>query len=125
MLTAVFSHARDVMARAAYTAFSVKLAWIFRRLQRDRPRWGIAAGVALLGLAAFVRWGLGGLTEGFGPMLLLPAILLAGLFGGIRVGLGVAVVCILVAWVWFFPPYGPFVLDSRSAVTVVTFILTA
>src|SRR6185437_6796101 len=84
----------------------VKVASIFRRLQRDRPWWGIAAGGTFFGLAAFARWVLGGLTEGFGPMLLLPAILLAGLLGGIRVGLGVAVVCVLVAWVWFFPPYG-------------------
>jgi two-component sensor histidine kinase len=58
-------------------------------------------------------------------MLLLPAILLGGLLGGIRVGLGVAAVSFLVAWTWFFPPYGTFILEARDAVTVVTFILTA
>ena len=75
----------------------------FRPLRRDRPWWGIAAGAILFGLAGVVRWRFGGLTEGFGPMLLLPAILLAGLFGGIRVGLGAFIVCFLTAWVWFFP----------------------
>ncbi|HEY5107398.1 MAG TPA: histidine kinase dimerization/phosphoacceptor domain -containing protein [Caulobacteraceae bacterium] len=85
----------------------------------------MSAGAVLFGLAVAIRWRLGGLTEGFGPMLLLPAILLAGLFGGIRIGLGTAAICFLVAWVWFFPPYGTFVLEGRSAVTIATFILTA
>ena len=58
-------------------------------------------------------------------MLLLPAILLAGLFGGIRVGLGAFVVCFLTAWIWFFPPYGTFVLEERDAVTIAAFFLTA
>lgn len=103
----------------------MKVSGILRPLRRDRPWWGIAAGAALFALALGARWGLGGLTEGFGPMLLLPAILLAGVLGGIRVGLGVAAVCFLVAWTWFFSPYGTFGLKSRDAVTVVTFILTA
>ena len=103
----------------------MKVSALLRPLRRDRPWWGIAAGAALFVIAVAARWKLGGLTEGFGPMLLLPAILLGGLLGGIRVGLGVAVVCFLVAWTWFFPPYGTFILDSRNAVTVVTFILTA
>lgn len=103
----------------------MKAPSFFRQLRRDRPWWGIAAGAALFGLAVAVRWRLGDLTEGFGPMLLLPAILLAGLLGGIRVGLGVAAACFLVAWVWFFPPYGTFILKVRNAVTIVAFILTA
>lgn len=103
----------------------MKASLLFRQLRRDRPWWGIAAGAALFGLAGVVRWRLSGLTEGFGPMLLLPAILLAGLLGGIRVGLGVAAACFVVAWVWFFPPYGTFILDARNAVTIAAFILTA
>jgi two-component sensor histidine kinase len=103
----------------------VKVSSIFRRLRRDRPWWGVVAGGALFALAAVLRTGLGGLTEGFGPMLLLPAILLAGLLGGIRVGLGAAAACSLVAWIWFFPPYGTFVLEPRNVATIVAFILTA
>lgn len=98
---------------------------IFRPLPRDRPWHGIAAGAGLFGLAVMVRWSLNGLTEGFGPMLLLPAILLSGLLGGIKVGLGVAAVGFAVAWTWFFPPYGTFTLDLRDMVTVVAFYLTA
>lgn len=103
----------------------MKASSLFRHLSRDRPWRGIAASAALFGLAVAVRWRLGELTEGFGPMLLLPAILLAGLLGGIRVGLAVAAVCFVVAWVWFFPPYWTFTLDGRNAVTIVAFILTA
>lgn len=103
----------------------MRVSSIFRPLSRDRPWRGAAAGAGLFLLALGVRWALGDLVQGFGPMLLLPAILLAGLVGGIRVGLGVAAGCILVAWTWFFPPYGTFVLRSQEAVTLVTFILTA
>lgn len=103
----------------------MKVSSLLRPLRRDRPWRGIAAGAALFGLAVAARWKFGGLTEGFGPMLLLPAILLAGLLGGIQVGLGACVACLLVAWIWFFPPYGTFYLEPRQAVTVATFVLTA
>jgi two-component sensor histidine kinase len=103
----------------------MKVSSIVRPLRRDRPWWGIGAAAALFGLAVAARWKLADLTEGFGPMLLLPAILLAGVLGGIRVGLGVSAVCFLIAWVWFFPPYGTFILDGRDAAAVVSFIFTA
>ena len=76
-------------------------------------------------LASFLRWILGGMSEGFGPMTFLPAILLAGLFGGIRIGLAFAALCTLVAWVMFFPPYGTFTLDSAQRITMVIFVFTA
>jgi two-component sensor histidine kinase len=58
-------------------------------------------------------------------MTFLPAIMLAGLFGGIQVGLGVAFASLLVAWVLFFPPYGTFTLESHDLITMVIFIVTA
>jgi two-component sensor histidine kinase len=103
----------------------VKIGSAFRRLQYDRPWLGVAAGLAIFTLAIVLRWLLGGLSEGFGPMTFLPAILLAGLIGGIRVGLAFAVVCVLVAWVWFFRPYGTFTLVPRDAATMTIFVLTA
>lgn len=103
----------------------MRAASIFRRLRRDRPWLGLAAGAAFFAIAAGLRWLLGGLAEGFGPMLFLPAIMLAGLFGGIRIALGFAAVCVLIAWTWFFPPYGTFTLQSNEMVTMVIFVLTA
>lgn len=103
----------------------MKILTAFRTLPRDRPRLGLAAGAGFFALASALRWLLGGMSEGFGPMTFLPAILLAGLLGGIRTGLAVAVVCTLVAWVMFFPPYGTFVLATPHALSMAVFIATA
>jgi len=98
---------------------------LFRRLRRDRPWLGLALGATLLTIAGISRVFFGGLSAGFEPITLLPAILVAGLIGGIFVGLGICLVSIMLAWVWFFPPYGTFVLGSHDAITLATFILTA
>lgn len=82
-------------------------------------------GAGFFALASMLRWLLGGMSEGFGPMTFLPAILLAGLFGGIRIGIAVAFVCTLVAWVMFFPPYGTFVLATPHVISMVIFVVTA
>lgn len=58
-------------------------------------------------------------------MLLLPAILLSGVLGGVWIGLAVGVVCVLMAWTWFFPPYGSFGLEFRAIVTMAVFVITA
>lgn len=97
----------------------------FRRLRRDRPWQGVALGTALFAAAVILRWFLGGLSEGFGPMTFLPAIMLAGLFGGIRVAVAVALVSLLVAWVLFFPPYGTFTLAEKDLISMAIFIVTA
>ncbi len=100
-------------------------AAFFRPLRRDKPWRGVAAACVLVSLAAMLRWSLGDLSEGFGPMMLLPAILVSGVLGGVRMGLGVAVVCSLVAWTWFFPPYGTFAIELRAVVTMLIFMATA
>jgi len=101
------------------------LSSVFRKLPRDRPLLGLAAGAGFFALASLLRWLFGGMSEGFGPMTFLPAILLAGLYGGIRIGLAVGAVCILVAWVMFFPPYGTFILATPHIITMGIFVLTA
>lgn len=98
---------------------------VLRRLHRDRPWQGFAAGLFLFAVAGALRLFLGGLSEGFGPMILLPAVLLAGLLGGIQVGLTITTLCVLVGWVWFFPPYGTFTLVRRDMITMAIFIVTA
>ena len=105
--------------------FVIRISSAFRILPRDRPALGLATGAAFFVLASGLRWLLGGISEGFGPMTFLPAILLAGLFGGIRVGVVVAIVCTLVAWVMFFPPYGTFTLATPHIITMVIFVITA
>ena len=115
---------RDAAA-APGAGSAVSLVTAFRKLPRDRPGLGLAAGAAFFGLAAVLRWGLKDMSDGFGPMTFLPAILLAGLFGGIRIGLAVAGACTVVAWVMFFPPYGTFSLATSHVITMAIFVLTA
>jgi two-component sensor histidine kinase len=103
----------------------MKIASVFRSLPRDRPWLGLMVGVAVLVAAAALRWFLDELGEGFGPMPILPAMLLAGLIGGIRVALGFGAVCTLIAWVFFFPPFGTFILSPRDTATMLIFVLTA
>jgi two-component sensor histidine kinase len=110
---------------ALNTGMAYPFASFFRPLRCDRPWRGVTAGFVLIAVAGALRWSLGDLSEGFGPMLLLPAILLSGVLGGTQVGLGVAVVCALLAWTWFFPPYGGFTIEFRAIVTMIVFILTA
>lgn len=102
-----------------------RLSSALRRQPQDRPWLGLAAGGAFFVLASLLRWLLGGVSEGFGPMTFLPAILLAGLFGGVQVAVLVMAVCTLVAWVMFFPPYGTFILATPHVITMVIFVVTA
>jgi len=95
------------------------------QLPRNRPALGLAVGAAVFALAVLLRWRLGGLAEGLGPIALLPAILLAGLFGGVWVGSIVAAVAVAVGWVWFFPPYGTLILSPRHVVTMAMLMVTA
>jgi two-component sensor histidine kinase len=97
----------------------------FRKLPGDRPALGIAVGIAFLALASVLRWLLGGMSEGFGPMTFLPAILLAGLFGGIRIGFAFALVSTIIAWTLFFPPYGTFTLATPHRISMLVFVVTA
>jgi K+-sensing histidine kinase KdpD len=96
-----------------------------RRQPQDRPWLGLAAGGAFFVLASVSRWLLGGVSEGFGPMTFLPAVLLAGLFGGVQIAVLIMAVCTLVAWVMFFPPYGTFILATPHVISMIIFVVTA
>ena len=106
-------------------AADVTFSAFFQRLPRDRPLLGVAAGTAFFAFSSSLRWLLGDVSEGFGPMALLPSILLAGLFGGIRVGILFAAICTLAAWVFFFPPYGTFDLATGHKIPMTVFMMTA
>ncbi len=95
------------------------------QLRVDQPWRGFSVGLALFLLADLLRYFFGGLSQGFGPMMFLPAVLLAGLLGGIRVGLVIAGLCIIVGWGWFFPPYGTVTLANSDRISMAIFIVTA
>ncbi len=58
-------------------------------------------------------------------MMFLPAVLLAGLLGGVRIGLIIAGLCIIVGWGWFFPPYGTVTLSNSDRISMAIFVVTA
>ena len=95
------------------------------QLRLDQPWRGFWVGFALFLLAALLRFFFGGLSQGFGPMTFLPAVLLAGLLGGVRIGLAIAGLCIIVGWGWFFPPYGTVTLSNSDRISMAIFIVTA
>jgi two-component sensor histidine kinase len=90
-----------------------------------RPRLGLLAGILLFFAGLSFHMVLGPLGEGLGPMTFLPAILLSGVFGGIRIGLGIAALCMIVSWFWFMPPYASFSAAPREITTLIVFVFTA
>ncbi len=90
-----------------------------------RPRLGLLAGILLFSAGLSFHMVLGPLGEGLGPMTFLPAILISGVFGGIRIGLGIAALCMVVSWFWFMPPYASFSAAPREITTLIVFVLTA
>jgi hypothetical protein len=98
---------------------------MFRRLPRDRPLLGLALAALVFAIAGLARVAFGDPDQAFEPMALLPATLLGGVIGGMRIGVAIFVVCLLTAWIWFFPPNGTLILSHHDAVTVALFALTA
>jgi two-component sensor histidine kinase len=58
-------------------------------------------------------------------MTFLPAVLVGGLLGGIRVGLAITALSIVVGWSWFFPPYGTLVLTQSDGISMAIFVVSA
>jgi two-component sensor histidine kinase len=93
---------------------------------RRHPWLGYGAGLAIFGLAFLMRFAAGGLLDDVPFVTLFPAILIAALLGGLRVGLVVAVLSLAAAW-YFFMPYGSgWSTDSLAGlVTLLLFCVTA
>ena len=101
------------------------LASPFRALPQDRPALGLAAAAGLFLLASGLHWLSGGISDGCRPMAFLPAILIAGLVGGIGIGLLVAALCTLLAWLLFLAPDRAFPSATPDLITLGTCIVAA
>lgn len=60
----------------------------------------------------------GSLPPGFPFLTFFPAVLLTLMFASVAAGVAVAVVCGVVAWVWFIPPFGGLYLSPGSMLAV-------
>ena len=71
---------------------------------RARPAMGLGVAVFVFLLAFLIRYSFGNELYNVPFITLFPAILIAALVGGIWVGLLVAILSAVAAWLWFLPP---------------------
>jgi two-component sensor histidine kinase len=96
------------------------------RALRLHPWHGLAAGLGIFAVALAMRFALDEALRELPFITLFPAILLAALVGGRRVGILVAVLSGVAAWQWFMPPGGGVYLPTPKGVTVLAlFIVSA
>jgi two-component sensor histidine kinase len=84
-----------------------------------------ALGLAVFGIAFMVRYLLSETLADMPFATFLPAILIAALLAGWRVGLGVACLSCLAAWYFFLPPFATFGLEPAGLIRIVLFWITA
>lgn len=92
------------------------LRWIERfPVAPDRPILSSAAMLAIVGLAWLLRAVADPLLPpGFPYVTFFPAVIITSFLFGVRLGMAAAVLCGLLAWYFFIPPFGGFTL-SRGA----------
>jgi two-component sensor histidine kinase len=96
------------------------------RALRLHPWHGLVAGLGIFAVALAMRFALDEVLRELPFITLFPAILLAALVGGRRVGILVAVLSGVAAWQWFMPPGGGVYLPTPKGVTVLAlFIVSA
>ena len=103
----------------------------FRIVERLRPIrhnfWlGYSAGLIIFAAGFLLRYLPGGFLETVPFITLFPAILVAALIGGLRVGLLVAALSFAAGWYFFLPPYNSWQLEEpKGAWTIFMFWVTA
>ena len=91
---------------------------------RNHPWLGLAAGLAVFAAGFALRYAAGAALDAVPFITLFPAILVAALIGGLRVGLIVAV--LFSGWYFFLPPAGSWAIrDGNTAAALIFFWITA
>jgi two-component sensor histidine kinase len=81
---------------------------------------GLAAVAAATGLRMAVD---GSLPPGFPFLTFFPAVLIAAVFGSLRIGIATAILSGLIAWIWFIPPKGALSTDPQALVAMAFYVL--
>ena len=93
---------------------------------RTHPWLGYAAGLAVFAAGFALRYAAGATLDAVPFITLFPAILVAALVGGLRVGLVVAVLSFFSGWYFFLPPARSWAIrDGDTAATLIFFWITA
>lgn len=111
-----------------YLDRSTRLGWFLNALssallkQRSVTH-EIVFSLFAIGLATWIRHVLDGiLPPGFPFLTFFPAVMLTLVFSSIRSGIAVALICGIIAWIWFIAPSGQMAL-SEGAVLAICFYL--
>lgn len=87
-------------------------------------RYQVIFGLWAVTISTALRFGMDGvLPQGFPFLTFFPAVMLSLVFGSIRCGIAVAVVCGLIAWFWFIEPAGQFGLTHGAFLAIGFYML--
>jgi two-component sensor histidine kinase len=104
----------------------VRLVNALRELRQKQPWLGLLLGLSVFLFAFLLRFLSGDAMRDLPFITLLPAILIAAMIGGLRVGVVVAVLSGVAAWYWFLPPQDSFELEwPHGPLSLVFFAVTA
>ena len=92
---------------------------------RTNPWLGYSFGLFIFAAGFLLRYLPGGMLETVPFITLFPAILVAALIGGLRVGLLVAVLSFVAGWYFFLPPYNSWALENTGNWALFLFWVTA
>lgn len=111
-----------------YLDRTTRLGWFLNALssallKQRSVRYEIIFSLSVIGLATWIRHELDGiLPPGFPFLTFFPAVMLTLVFSSIRSGIAVALICGIIAFIWFIAPSGQMVL-SEGAVLAICFYL--
>ena len=92
---------------------------------RRNARYGFAAGLAIFAAGFLLGYARGAVLASVPFITLFPAILVAALVGGVRVGFIVAIISFFAGWFFFLPPRWSFEVSATTAWALVFFWMTA
>ncbi len=93
-------------------------------LTKHSLRYELAFGIAAVLVATLSREFLNEfLPSGFPFLTFFPAVMLSLIFASVRCGIVVAIVCGLISWVWYIPPYGSLALQQGALLAIGFYVL--
>jgi two-component sensor histidine kinase len=92
---------------------------------RERPLLSHCLAFAILAVALGLRPIFGSVLQGLPFITFFPAIVIAGLLGGVRLGVAATVMSALFSWYWLLPPVGSFELNRTGVFALGLFALSS
>lgn len=89
----------------------------------DRPLTGYGVAILLSGMAWWARWALDpAFPQGFPYLTFFPAVVVSAFLFGRRAGLFAAILCGVLAWYFFIPPFHSFAINRGTSITLAFYV---